>query len=103
MPWKEDMGISKIGSLFASNLDSVSGASPTRPAQPTQQQAPPKTSSLGTDAVVFSRSMAASPPSPEGADATRASRVQSLKKEVERGAYRTDSEKVAVAVLKELS
>jgi anti-sigma28 factor (negative regulator of flagellin synthesis) len=47
--------------------------------------------------------MAASPPSPEGADATRASRVQSLKKEVERGAYRTDSEKVAVAVLKELS
>lgn len=103
MPWKEDMGISKIGSLFASNVDSVAGASPAKPAQSTQQQLPPKTSSLGTDAVVFSRSMAAPPPPSEGADVTRASRVQTLKKEVERGAYRADSEKVAVAVLKELS
>lgn len=104
MPWKEDMGISKIGSLFASNLDSVSAVSPAKPAQSTQQQqASPKVNSLGTDAVVFSRSMAAPPPSSDGSDVARASRVKALKTEVERGAYRADSEKVAVAVLKELS
>jgi anti-sigma28 factor (negative regulator of flagellin synthesis) len=104
VPWKEDMGISKIGSLFASNLDSVSAASPAKPAQSTQQQqASPKADSLGTDAVVFSRSMGSSPPPSDAADAARAARVQALKKDVERGAYRTDSGKVAVAVLKELS
>ena len=104
MPWKEDMGISKIGSLFASNIDSTYGSSQTKPAQSKpQEQTPPATSVLGTDAVVFSRSMTSRPPAPSGGDDSRASRVQSLKKEVESGSYRPDSEKVAVAVLKELS
>jgi len=98
------MGISKIGSLFASNVDPVYGWSQSKPAQTTQQQqSPPKANPLGTDAVVFSRSMTTSPPPTRAADDARASRVQSLKSEVERGAYRPDSEKVAVAVLKELS
>jgi anti-sigma28 factor (negative regulator of flagellin synthesis) len=47
--------------------------------------------------------MGSSPPPSDAADAARAARVQALKKDVERGAYRTDSGKVAVAVLKELS
>lgn len=97
------MGISKIGSLFASNVDPVYGASQSKPAQTTQQQSPPKANPLGTDAVVFSRSMTSSPPPTRAADDARASRVQALKSDVERGAYRPDSEKVAVAVLKELS
>ena len=104
MPWTEDMGISKIGSLFASNIDSVYGSSSTKPAESTkQQQTPQTTSSLGTDAVVFSRSIVARPPAPSVGEDPRASRVQSLKREVDSGSYRADSEKVAVAVLKELS
>lgn len=104
MPWKEDMGISKIGSLFASNIDSAHGSSPTKPAESSkQQQARQSVSSLGTDAVVFSRSVTARPPDPVASEGTRATRVQSLKKEVDSGTYRRDSEKVAVAVLKELS
>ncbi len=104
MPWTEDMGISKIGSLFASNIDSTYGSSPTKQAQSKpQEQKPSATSVLGTDAVVFSRSMGSRPTTPSVGDDSRASRVQSLKKEVDGGSYRPDSEKVAVAVLKELS
>ncbi len=104
MPWKEDMGISKIGSLFASNIDSAYGLSSTKlTSSAKQEQAPRSTSSLGSDAVVFSPSLSARPPDLRAVGDTRASRVQSLKREVDSGTYRRDSEKVAVAVLKELS
>lgn len=97
------MGISKIGSLFASSVDSVYGSSQSKPTQTAQQQPATKANPLGTDAVVFSRSMRPPQAAPTSSEDVRASRVQSLKKEVEKGGYRPDSEKVAVAVLKELS
>jgi anti-sigma28 factor (negative regulator of flagellin synthesis) len=98
------MGISKIGSLFASNVDPVlrpqaagqQGAGAQAQSQQTQAQA-------STDAVVYSRSMGTKVAAPTSTEDSRAARVQQLKSDVGSGAYKPDTEKVAVAVLKELA
>ena len=101
------MGISKIGSLFASNLDPVQratvagkGGSSDQSQNTKAQQSP-----ASTDAVVFTRTATSRPPTPTTAssDDGRAERLKQLKDQVNSGAYRPDSEKVAVAVLKDLS
>ena len=99
------MGISKIGSLFASNVDPVLRPQPAgqqgagAQAQSQQTRAQPS-----TDAVVYSRSMGTTKaPASTSAEDSRAARVQQLKSEVGSGAYKPDTEKVAVAVLKELA
>lgn len=98
------MGISKIGSLFASNVDPVlrPQASGQRGAgaQAQSQQTQTPTS---TDAVVYSRSVGTKAPSSASVEDSRAARVEQLKGEVSSGAYKPDTEKVAVAVLKELA
>jgi flagellar biosynthesis anti-sigma factor FlgM len=98
------MGISTIGSLFASNIDSMSkqqsaGKQDARSqaTQSVQQDA------KSTDAVIFTRSGASAQQATSTSDSARASRVQQLKTQVQSGSYRADSEKVAVAVLKELA
>ena len=57
-----------------------------------------------SDAVVLSQTMRANTQqSAAAADQSRAERVQKLKEQVRNGTYRPDSEKVAVAVMKELA
>jgi anti-sigma28 factor (negative regulator of flagellin synthesis) len=98
------MGISRIGSLFASNVDPVlrpqvagqQGAGTQAQSQQTKVQ-------LSTDAVVYSGSMSTKGTASTSAEDSRAARVQQLKSDVSLGAYRPDTEKVAVAVLKELA
>ncbi len=98
------MGISTIGSLFASNIDSMSkqqSAGKQDARSQTSQSVQPNTTS--TDAVIFTRSGASAPQTTSTSDSARATRVQQLKSQVESGSYRADSDKVAVAVLKELA
>jgi flagellar biosynthesis anti-sigma factor FlgM len=104
------MGISKIGKLFASNADAIQqqrSQESREAAQQTKSQ-PSATaaerSSTG-DAVVISQSMRAATQQSAAAatDPSRAERVQRLKEQIKSGSYRPDSEKVAVAVMKELA
>lgn len=101
------MGISKIGSLFASNLDPVQRATVAGKggSSDQSQNAKSQQASASTDAVVFTRSATSRPPAQTNpsSDDGRAERLKQLKDQVTSGAYRPDSEKVAVAVLKELS
>jgi flagellar biosynthesis anti-sigma factor FlgM len=100
------MGISKIGSLFASNVDPlVRPQASGQQGAGTQAQTQQSQAQTSSDAVVYSRSMvsqrsAAPPPSAENA---RAARIEQLKSDVQNGSYKPDAEKVAVAVLKELA
>lgn len=102
------MGISKIGSLFASNVDAVSlqlNSENTAESKQAEKQSAQQTTAMkqSTDAVVYSRSMVTSQrQAAAAADEGRTARVQKLKDQVKSGQYRTDSEKVAVAVLKDL-
>jgi flagellar biosynthesis anti-sigma factor FlgM len=98
------MGISKIGVLFASNVDSVlsRGAQQQQPASKNEESESRETSPA-TDAVVLSRSLAASRYAQSaGIDSARAERLQKLKAQVGKGDYHVDSERVAVAVLKDI-
>ncbi len=98
------MGISTIGSLFASNIDSMSkqqSAGKQDARSQTSQSA--QQNATSTDAVIFTRSGAPAPQTTATTDSARTSRVQQLKAQVESRSYRVDSEKVAVAVLKELA
>lgn len=101
------MGISKIGSLFASNVDPTprTSVASKRGSGEQSQSTQSQQASISSDAVIISRSTAASS-SPRAAapnDDSRAERLKELKGQVSSGAYRPDAEKVAVAVLKELS
>ena len=98
------MGISTIGSLFASNIDSMSKQqSATKQDARNQASQASQQSAASTDAVIYTRSGASAPPPAPATDSARTSRVQQLKSQVESGSYRADPEKVAVAVLKELT
>ena len=92
-----DMGISKIGALFAANVDSV--ASQKTPQQP-ESTATAVTQSSASEAVVLSSSLARS--GAVDADPGRAGRIQQLKGQVRSGSYSADSTKVALAVMRDL-
>ena len=97
------MGISKIGSLFAANIDSVPAVKPTRGITPQQTpiQVAPQTSS---DAVVLSKNLQTSQKMPlTDAESARAAKVDTLKQQVKSGNYKPNSESVAVAVLRDLA
>jgi negative regulator of flagellin synthesis FlgM len=104
------MGISKIGKLFASNADAIQQqrSQEMRDAAKQAKSRPSTTaadrSSTG-DAVVISQSMRAATQQNAAAatDPSRAERVQRLKEQIKSGSYQPDSEKVAVAVMKELA
>ena len=98
------MGISKIGSLFASNVDSVYRQLNSEP-KPAERSAEPqpKPPVQPSDAVVYSRSMvAARQQSASAEEVARGARLQQLKEQIARGQYRSDTSQVAVALLKDL-
>jgi flagellar biosynthesis anti-sigma factor FlgM len=94
------MGISKIGSLFAANVDSLSTRSQNRK-NPQSESPEAVTPSPDGDAVVFSSSLDRG--TPEGSETTRADKIAQLKSQVSRGQYSVDSEKVALAVYRDLA
>jgi flagellar biosynthesis anti-sigma factor FlgM len=108
------MGISKIGSLFASNVDPLVRQQVTgkngAPGQSTAAQSTTQSQQAkapSTDAVVFSGAVRAAATSAtqsnSTSDGSRTARIKDLKSQVESGSYKSDPEKVAVAVLKELA
>jgi len=97
------MGITKIGSLFAANIDSVPAVKPTPAATP--QQAPTQSAAQASnDAVIFSKNIQASQRTPlPDAESARAAKVDKLKQQVKSGDYKPNSDAVAVAVLRDLA
>lgn len=116
------MGISKLGALFASNADAIRqqrfsesrdseqrdikkvGISQLRPRAESTGIASYSKPVTSSDAAIVSQSIRTSAQQNSvSSDSSRAERVQKLKDEVRSGSYRPDSEKVAVAVMKELA
>jgi flagellar biosynthesis anti-sigma factor FlgM len=97
------MGITKIGSLFAANIDSVPAVKPTPGIAP--QQTPTQVASqTSSDAVVLSKSLQTSQKVPlADAESARAAKVDKLKQQVKSGTYKPSSDAVAVAVLRDLA
>lgn len=93
------MGISKIGNLFAANVDSVGAAKQGQAtAQPATQTQPSQTTS--SEAAVFSPGFGQS--SAQASDAARQERVNQLKAQVTSGQYNTSSKDVAVALIRDI-
>lgn len=97
------MGITKIGSLFAANIDSVPAVKPTQGVTP--QQTPLKVSSqTSNDAVVLSKNLQTSQKVPlADAESARAAKVDKLKQQIKSGDYKPSSDAVAVAVMRDLA
>lgn len=90
------MGISRIGTLFAANVDSPRKSNP----QEGDRGAARSTEALhNDDAAVVSRSAYSANPVN---DAERTARVQQLKNQVRRGEYRADTTKVALSLYRDL-
>jgi anti-sigma28 factor (negative regulator of flagellin synthesis) len=103
------MGISKIDRLFVSNTDAILQKSSSQVSGASNQSQRSAASALETksptpdDAVIFSRTIrtAAGLRAAELAQA-RTDRVQQLRERVRNGSYSIESDKVAVAVMKDL-
>jgi len=96
------MGISKIGSLFAANVDSLAERAKSSGQQSQTPTSVTNAPQQGGEAVVFSSSFTGSKAAPEQSS-DRSDRVAQLKQQVARGDYSVDSEKVAVSVLRDLA
>jgi flagellar biosynthesis anti-sigma factor FlgM len=97
------MSISKIGSLFAANVDAVPATSPASPVT-AQASTPQAAAAAPNDAVVLARNLQTLNRTPlSETDSARTSKVQDLKQRVKSGSYKPDSEKVAVAVIRDLA
>ena len=88
------MGISKISSLFAANVDAPQGNQVKRQTNNQEQQG----SNVSGEAVTFSSTFNGQ----ETGVAERAQRVATLKASYERGALKPDSQKTAVALIRDL-
>ena len=93
------MGVSRIGILFAANVDSLKG----RNKQIEEQKAgrADDARSNRDEAVVVSNSMTSSGPSPEQED--RSARVKQLQDQIRRNSYKVDSLKLALSVARDLA
>lgn len=96
------MGISKIGSLFAANVDAVPAV--TQSKEVTPSNAPVVTPQVSTDAVVLSKNLQTINRTPlPDTESTRAAKIKDLKEQVRSGEYKPDSAKVAEAVIRDLA
>jgi flagellar biosynthesis anti-sigma factor FlgM len=93
------MRITRIGSLFAANIDSVSSSSQARQTQSTEATTPVTQS----EAVVLSPKFNRTPQNPAETEEAREARLKDLKQKVARGTYSVDSKKVAEAVYRDLA
>lgn len=96
------MAISKIGNLFAANVDSINGqAQYKQQAQAESQSATTKQSgNQSSEAAVFSFSSNNAPT--QGSDVDRAAKVAALRNQVSSGSYSVDSKALATTVVRDL-
>ncbi len=92
------MRISRIGSLFAANIDSVSNRSQSGQRQTTESSAPVAQS----EAVVLSPRFNRTSQNPAETPESREARLKELKQKITRGTYSVDSDKIAEAVYRDL-
>ncbi len=90
------MGISRIGILFAANVDSPRRSSPREENREANRAAE---ANRNDDAAVVSRSRYSTNPAE---DPERAARVQQLKNQVRRGQYNVSSAKIALSVYRDI-
>jgi flagellar biosynthesis anti-sigma factor FlgM len=93
------MRISRIGSLFAANIDSVSKNSQSRP----PQNAEPASPTSQSEAVVLSPKLNRTPQNATETPEAREARLRDLKRRVAKGEYSPDSKKVAESVYRDLA
>ena len=92
------MGISKIGLLFAANVDSVKGRKRETENAEQAQRRP----SSGDDAAVISSSIAQSSGADASEERNRASRIEQLKNQIRSGTYKVNTAQVALAVARDI-
>ena len=91
------MGISKIGNLFAANVDALGSANKGRATAQSNTQV---TTSNDSEAAVVSASFGQS--GTQTADTSRQGRVAELKALVASGGYSPSSKDIAVAVIRDI-
>jgi len=92
------MGISKIGLLFAANVDSVKGRKrETEDAERAQRRSP-----SGDDAAVVSSSMAQAPEANASEERNRAARIAQLRNQIRSGTYKVNTAQIALALARDI-
>jgi flagellar biosynthesis anti-sigma factor FlgM len=92
------MRISRIGTLFAANIDSVSSRSQSK----NTQSSDPATAVTQSEAVVLSPRFNRPQQNPEETEEARAARLKEIRRQVARGDYQADANKVAEALYRDL-
>ena len=90
------MGISRIGILFAANVDSPRRSSPREDTREADRAAE---SRRNDDAAVVSRSQLSASPDPEP---DRVARVKQLKNQLRRGQYSVNTARIALALYRDI-
>lgn len=92
------MGISKIGLLFAANVDSIkSRKRDTENAEQAQRRP-----SSGDDAAFVSSSLSKAPESDAVQEHARAEKIEQLKNQIRTGSYSVSSAKLALALARDI-
>ena len=101
------MGISKIGALFASNIDPLVRQRAAERRESNRERSDDTKSTTSSDAVVIASSvslLSALMTKPDSAEtASRAELVRNIRRQVISGEYRRESRDIAQAVVNELS
>jgi len=90
------MGISRIGTLFAANVDSLRRSSSQEESRQANRDAE---ATRNDDAAIVSRSRYSTNPAD---DPDRVARVQQLKNQVRRAQYSVSSAKIALSVYRDI-
>jgi anti-sigma28 factor (negative regulator of flagellin synthesis) len=97
------MGITRLSSLFAANIDPVPAVPRTHEVSP-HETAAQRSEPVSSDAVVVSKTLQSANRSPVAdADVAHAARLQKLTESVRSGTYTADREKVAISLLRDLA
>ena len=97
------MGISKIGNLFAANVDSLGANQQAKQVQAQATSAPVAAATpVSSEAAVFSFAQNRAPQG-DTEKSNREARVKELKTLVSRGEYKPSSQDLAVSVIRDLA
>ncbi len=97
------MGISKIGNLFAANVDSFGANQQLKQTQAQATTAPVVAATpVSSEAAVFSFAQNR-PQQGDAEKSNREARVKELKTQVSRGEYKPSSQDLAISVIRDLA
>jgi len=100
------MGVSKIGSLFAANVDALGNNSTTTRGEPQSTNVAnqgPGNTGVTSDAVVFSKSIQDQRTADSGGDSSNRARLDEIRDRVSGGDYKVSSQDLAVALIRDLA